>query len=278
MPYQDAEDLQVKTPRPPTAAERWLRRIFLEDLNLKVLALLITFVLWFAVTGQKQPLSKRFAGVQLSFVYPDKVEIANDPPRTVDVTLSGNSDTLGKINPQELLATVLIGDQGMGDRVVRLSRDRVKMNLPQGVQIEGFLPAVVSVRLEPRVDREVSVDVKLEGKVAEGYEVSAVTVSPARINVRGPASHVNSIDKAPTESISLEGRKVSFDVSQVAINIPDQKVDIADGVVQVHVEINERPTQKPLNVNSLIGPPNSAEADKVKVATRKPAKALTEPK
>src|SRR6266480_1259142 len=66
MPFQDAEDPQTRTPRPPTSAERWLRRIFLEDFNLKLVALGITFVLWFAVTGQKQPLTKRFAGVQLS--------------------------------------------------------------------------------------------------------------------------------------------------------------------------------------------------------------------
>jgi len=169
MPFQDSEDLQFKTLRPPTAAERWLRRIFIEDLKLKLLSLGITLVLWFAVTGQKQPLSKRFTGVQLSFVHADKMDIANDPPRTIDVTLSGNSDTLGKINPQDLLATVLVGDQAMGDRVVRLSRERVKMDLPAGIQIDGFQPAVVSVRLEPRVEREVNVEIKFEGKVADGY-------------------------------------------------------------------------------------------------------------
>ena len=229
MPFQDPEDFQVKIPRPPSAVERWLRRIFVEDFYLKLLSLGVTLVLWFAVTGQKQPLSKRFTGVQLGFVHPDKMEIANDPPRTVDVTLSGNSDTLGKINPQDLLATVLVGDQAMGDRVVRLSRERVKINLPPGVQIDGFQPAVVTVRLEPRVDREVNVEVKFEGKVADGYEISAVTANPARVQVRGPASHVNSIDKAPTESISLDGRKAGFDLNQVAINVPDQKVDVTPG-------------------------------------------------
>ena len=277
MPFQDSEDFEVKTPRPPRAVERWLRRIFVEDLNLKLLSLGVTLVLWFAVTGQKQPLSKRFTGVQLSFVHPDKMEIANDPPRTVDVTLSGNSDTLGKINPQDLLATVLVGDQAMGDRVVRLSRERVKMNLPPGVQIDGFQPAVVSVRLEPRADREVNVEIKFEGRVAEGYEVSAVTSNPSRVQVRGPASHATSIDKAPTESISLEGRKASFDLDQVAINIPDQKVDVTPGMVQVHVEISEVALQKPLNVNGLTTPPNSGEADKLKLVSRKPANSPAAP-
>jgi YbbR domain-containing protein len=132
--------------------------------------------------------------------------------------------------------------------------------------------------LEPRAEREVNVEIKFEGKVADGYEVSAVTSNPSKVQVRGPASHVNSIDKAPTESISVEGRKASFDLNQVAINIPDQKVDVAAGVVQVHVEITERVIQKPLSVNSLTGPLNSAQADKLKPESRKPARVPPQPK
>src|ERR1700730_7733863 len=195
MPFQDLEDFQLKTPRPPRAVERWLRRLFIEDLNLKLLSLGITLVLWFAVTGQKQPMSKRIT-VPFSFVHADDMEISNDPPRPVDAPLTGPSDKLAQINPMDLMATVLISDHTTGDRVVRLSRERVKIDLPPGVQIDGFLPAVVSVRLEPRVEREVNVEVKFEGKVAEGYEVSAATANPSRVSVRGPASHVNNIDKA----------------------------------------------------------------------------------
>ena len=33
-------------------ARRWLRRIFVEDWSLKLLALTITLVLWFLVTGR----------------------------------------------------------------------------------------------------------------------------------------------------------------------------------------------------------------------------------
>jgi len=278
MPFQDREDFQYKPPQPTSAVERWLRRIFVEDLNLKLLSLAITLVLWFAVTGQKQPLSKRFAGVQLGFVHPDKMEIGNDPPRTVDLTLSGNSDTLAKLNPQDLLASVIVGDQAMGDRVVRLSRERVKIDLPPGVQIVGFQPATVSVRLEPRVDREVNVEVRLEGKVADGYEVSAVTAIPARVQVHGPASHVNSLDKAATESISVEGRKTSLDLNQVAIDISDQKVEVGLGAVQVHVEINERSIQRVLNTNGLTESPKSGEADKVKAGARIPGKFPAAPK
>jgi len=35
-----------------TRVRRWLRRIFVEDWSLKLLALAITLVLWFLVTGR----------------------------------------------------------------------------------------------------------------------------------------------------------------------------------------------------------------------------------
>jgi YbbR domain-containing protein len=247
MPFQDPNDPQIHVLRRPHVAERWLRKIFVEDLNTKLLALAITLALWFAVTGQKTPLTIRIAGVQLSFILADGVEIGNDPPGKVDVTLTGSKDTLSQINPMELVATVLVGDLKTGNRVVRLSGDRVTLHLPEGVRIEGFQPATISVRLEPSVERQVDVDVKLDGKVAEGYEVYGVSANPAQVRLRGPAGHVNTIAKAPTESISLDGKRDSFDMSQTAIDIGDQKVALREAVVSVHVDVGERSVERTFN-------------------------------
>jgi len=244
MPIQDTDDLQYEAPQPPGVLERWLRRIFVEDLKTKLLALGITLVLWFAVTGQRKPMTKRIAGVQLGFVHADDMAISNDPPSKVDITLTGSNDELAQINPLELLATVVVGDHAAGDRVIRLSRDRVKLELPEGVKIDGFQPATVTVRLEPIVERQVDVSLKFEGNVAEGYEVYSATSNPDKLKVRGPASIVNRIKQAATESILLDGKKSSFDLNQVAVDVPDQKVDIPDGVVQVHVEVGERAIEK----------------------------------
>ena len=244
MPFQDSDDLQHQVVSPHGAIERWLRRIFVEDLKVKLLALGITLVLWFAVTGQRKPMTKRITGVQLSFVHADDMAISNDPPTRVDITLTGSNDKLALINPMDLLATVLVGDRTTGDRVIRLSRDRVKIDLPKDVQIEGFQPAVVSLRLEPRLERQVKVELKFEGKVPGGYEVYGATSNPATVRVRGPASIVNGVQQATTESILLDGRKASFDLTQVAVDIPDRKVDVVDGLVQVQVEIGERSVEK----------------------------------
>jgi hypothetical protein len=69
MPYQDTEDTET-TPvaRIPTAPERLLRKLFLEDWGLKLLALAITIALWLGVTGQNKPVTLRVTGVQLNFL------------------------------------------------------------------------------------------------------------------------------------------------------------------------------------------------------------------
>jgi YbbR domain-containing protein len=62
--------------------------------------------------------------------------------------------------------------------------------------------------------------------------------------VRGPASHINNLQKAITETISVEGRRESFNMQQVAVDIPDQKLTVIDPVVNVRLEIGELRVEK----------------------------------
>jgi hypothetical protein len=62
--------------------------------------------------------------------------------------------------------------------------------------------------------------------------------------VRGPESRVNALQKVVTESIWLSDRKATFTAPNVAINVPDAKVDLLDPVVNVEVEIAEKPVEK----------------------------------
>ena len=84
------------------------------------------------------------------------------------------------------------------------------------------------------------VEVKFEGKLPEGYEVVSVSVSPAKVRLRGPADRINALHKAMTETVWLDGKKESFNLSQVEINIPDPKIEILDPAVDIHVEVAEK--------------------------------------
>jgi YbbR domain-containing protein len=242
MPFQDIDDdIEITPiPRKPSALERGLRKTFLEDWGLKLLALVITLALWLAVTGQNKPVTLRVSGVQLNFLRHEGLEISNELPSTIEVVLTGSPGKLDRIGPRDLVATVDISDQKAGERIVRLSRDRVQMDLPEGVTLQGFHPATIPIRLEPRVEAQLEVEVKFEGTLPEGYEIGSVTASPARIRLRGPADRVNALRKAMTETVWLDGKKESFNLSNVAINIPDPRVDVLDPTVDIRVEILEK--------------------------------------
>ena len=157
MPYQDTEDIDVAAPkRPPSLLGRWLRRVFVDDWAIKLLALGITLVLWLAVSDLNKPRTIRVA-VQLSFVRPTNLDISNEPPRTIDVELTGSRERLNDMRLLDLIATVDLSDHAAGERFVRLNNERVHMELPEGVRIVSFKPATIPIRLEPTLERQLPV-------------------------------------------------------------------------------------------------------------------------
>lgn len=244
MPFQDVDEIAETTARPPAPSrlDKLVRRIFIEDWSLKLLSLAIALVLWLLVTGQNQPVTAH-VNVQLNFIRPPALEISNDPPRTVDVMLTGSRNKLDDLTTLDLVATVDISDQRAGERVLRLA-DKAQISLPQGVKVDGFQPSAIPVRLEPIVERQVPIEAKLEGSPADGYEVYGVRPSKGSVTLRGPESRVIALPKVLTESIWLGGHKESFTATNVAIDVPDPKVDLVDPVVNVEIDIGERRVEK----------------------------------
>ena len=253
MPYQDIDDeAAAPVSRYPTSIERWARKILLEDWGLKLLAAAVTVALWMAVTGQNQPVRQR-TPVQLHFIRPDGIEISNDVPSSVEVVLRGSQSRLSSVGPT-LVATIDLTNQKSGERVVRL-QEKAQLELPPDVSIEGFRPATLALKLEPIVEMTANVEVKFDGKLPEGYVVKSVTITPSRVKLRGPSDRVTPVQKVVTESVSLDDRKASFDLPNVAVIVGDPKVEVVDTTVMVHVEIAERNAADPLSqgvTNSLI--------------------------
>src|SRR6185312_7348710 len=184
MPFQDEDEVTTLDPRrAPNRLDKLLRRIFIEDWSLKLLSLAIAVVLWLLVTGQNQPVTAH-VNVQLNFIRPQSLEISNDPPRIVDVMLTGSRNKLDDLTTLDLVATVDISDQRAGERVLRLA-DKAQIPLPQGVKVDGYQPSAIPIHLEPIVERQVAVEPKLEGKPADGFEVYGARPSKGSVILRG---------------------------------------------------------------------------------------------
>ena len=142
MPFQDIDDEdEVTIPKPPSFFERGVRKVFLEDWGLKLLALVITLALWLAVTGQNTPVTLRVSGVQLNFIRHEGLEISNELPSTIEVVLTGSRSKLDRIGPHDLVATVDIAPIVHQSVRSEEGRDVTDVHGNRLLQVDDCLPA-----------------------------------------------------------------------------------------------------------------------------------------
>jgi YbbR domain-containing protein len=226
-----------------------LRKIFLEDWAMKLIALVITLGLWLGVTGLSTPTTKRFT-VPLNLNIASNAQIVNVPRGEVDIEISGDKRKIEQINRSDLVASVDLTDVEPGNRVLLLSPDTVYVPLPQGIKLLEVTPGSIPINLEAVEEKEFQVTVKTSGKPATGFEIydEATAAVPALIRVRGPASVVKTLEFVQTDPVDVDGRKDNFTARQVNVNASDPKAAVLNTVVDVFVRIGEKRIERSFTV------------------------------
>jgi YbbR domain-containing protein len=222
----------------------WLRSIFLEDWITKLIALFITLVIWYGVTGRRAPTTVRMRNVHLSFRVPSDTEISNEPMDEVEITVTGDKTRLDRVNPRDLAVVVDLSSYKNGDLVVQLKPETVNMELPSGVRLEEIEPNKIALRLEQRIEKTIEVRPVFNGQLPEGFELYNSAVMPSRVRVRGAMSHVEALERISTEKINLENLTGDTVVRQVTVDLLDPKVTVLDAVVDVALKIGEQREEK----------------------------------
>jgi YbbR domain-containing protein len=221
-------------------AKHVIRKLFLEDWLMKLVALAITLGLWLAVTGLGTHKKERFSGVPLALRVSNDAEITSAPVQEVNLVLSGDSRRIDEVRAADLVVSVDLSDLQPADLIVTLTPDSVSVPLPLGVKLEEIQPSRIPVKLEAVEEKDVDVLLETEGTPAAGYEVYSTIISPPRVRVHGPADYVKTLDELPTEKIALAGKKEDFTARQVPILVGDPKTTLLATVVDVAFRIGEK--------------------------------------
>jgi YbbR domain-containing protein len=224
-----------------------VRKVFLEDWALKLVALVITLGLWFGVTGLSTPSTKRFT-VQLAPNVANNIEITNNAISEVEIVVSGDERKLKTLTGTGLVAALDLTSTQPGDRVISLTPENVSVDLPLGVKLDEIQPSRIAVRLEAVQELELPVKADIEGKPADGFEVYGETVLPQRVKVRGPASFMKTLDFVLTDKISIDGRTEDFTAKQVPLGVSNPKATVFNTVVDVAFRIGEKRAVQTYNV------------------------------
>lgn len=219
------------------------RDYVLENTGLKVLALLITGVLWLSVASR--PVSQ----VALNAVPIEFYNLSVSPNLTVSkydtlaarVYLEGPRDVLDLLRAGQFSVTADMSNVEPGVRVITLSIDPGR--LPANVKVKEIEPRSIRVTVERVIEKEVPIIPRFEGEPRSGFEVTDWQITPATVKIGGAESQVRDITEASTESVRLADRTESFS-EQVAIDIGSPSLTISDdsgrnGKVMLTVNIGE---------------------------------------
>ncbi len=225
-----------------------IRKVFLEDWMMKLLALAITFALWVGVTGLSTPTTTRISGIPLSLRFANNTDVTNSPIQEVDIVISGDKRKIAQINKNDLVVSYDLTDTVPGDRVITLAPQTVSISLPTGVRLDEVQPNRVAVRLESVEEKVVVIRAETTGELPEGFEIYDQTVTPAKVRIRGPANAIRSVSAVSTDPIDLRSRNGDFTAVQVPVAISNPKITPLDSVVDVSFRIGEKRVEKTFSV------------------------------
>lgn len=187
------------------------------NLGLKFLSTAIACLLWLLVAGERVVERVMRAPVEFQNL-PAGLELVGIPPDTVEVRLRGSSGALSRMASGDMAAVLDLRTARPGRRLFHVTPTQI--TVPYGIEVVQVGPSTLPVEFEMTGFRTVPIEPVVEGKPADGFEVTKVTTEPQTVEVTGPESALKRLANAVTESVSVADENRSVKES-VTIGVPD---------------------------------------------------------
>lgn len=257
--------------------DRFIRRIFLENLHLKAIAALLTLALYLWVSVDREVERTHQAPVEIEA--PEGMVVTNNPPETVGVTVRGKWTDISRLESSQLDPMRMRIDSTM-DRQGRIPLNPEMIDLPPGLRAVDVEPNSIRYQLEERHQTTVNIEPTIVGRPANGYSVEQVEVDPDSIEISGPRRSLDEINTVPTESIDVTGRSESFQ-REVRPRIEDSLVEHElEEPIEVDVDLEAEEVERtlsdlevePVNIDQALA--SSVEPERVDITVRGPKAVL----
>lgn len=273
----------------PTFLQRLKSLRLKENLGLKILALVISFVLWIVVVNITDPFG--------TITYKDV------PVKFVNNNLSTNGKTLEILNNTEVIESVTVKAPRSVIRELGNSNDNIEAiadfnrmsmdetHVPIEFSVSKYSDKVENIKAT-HTTLEVNVETRryiqkpimatISGEVSEGYVVGDISTAQNQVKISGPESIIERIDKAGvdvqvtgfTDNISTLSEVVLYDIDgneisnkNLMLNIENLRVDVeilASKTVPVSFNVSGMPDE-----NSALTGDLYTDVEEVTIAGKK---------
>lgn len=170
----------------------------------KLLALMVSLILWFHVNSERNPRSTRTFDVSLRSVGIARSHIAELDTPKVTVTVAGLKTAVDALAKDDVEAWVDLGRLRLGQDVTKASL-AVEKRLPRAIQNEldvTVSPAKVGVRVEAIREKRLPVEVVFTSDPPPGFSYGTPTLTPGSVVIHGAAG---ALSKVKQVLLTLDG-------------------------------------------------------------------------
>lgn len=222
--------------------------LILRNWHLKLSALLLATVLYTGLvfSGSFTDSSVQVR-VQQVAVSPD-VFVLSAEPGVVEVQYRVSNEQAGGVTPEDFVVTVDIGAYDL-DRAPEPQELRLEVRaLKDGLEDLSIVPETVRVAVDRVEVGSVPVEVD-RGTIPDGLEIDEPVLSAETVEVRGPASVVNQVDRAVAfVDIPASGININEPVPLTLVDIGGEPIgagqlEVDPEVVSVQIEVRAVETE-----------------------------------
>mgnify|MGYP001583441840 FL=1 len=203
-----------------------MRKLLLENMGMKVAAVVMAITLWFFVTSRGQSEVLMDVPIELKNI-PSGFESVRQGIKTVSVSIKGQERLLRNMKPAAVRVHVDLSKAKKGKGTYYINNEDVK--LPSTMTVTNISPSSVIVALEETVIRTAPVQAVVLGTPKKGFFVGSVEVNPREMTIEGARSEVSRIKSLRTEPIDIT------DLDETSV----QEVRLDTGGRNVRTEVQE---------------------------------------
>ena len=210
----------------------------LENWPAKIVCITLSLLLF--LFYRMSTLEQRYMSVPLVMETNGDLVPASAYPRMVKIGLRGESDSIYPIQEEDVVAYVDLSKYNKEGEFrvplqTRLKGTALEVD-PLEVTVE---PVEISLRLEHRLVKKISVTPSFKGYPEAGFEFSGYTVTPQEVEISGPRSLIEKIHDMMSSPVELSGRDASFDGDIDLINRNPLVSISGSGKIRYSVTINQ---------------------------------------
>jgi len=208
--------------------------------GIRIISVAAAVIVWYTIQAATSN-TTLVTDIPLSIHPPPGWSVMDSSAATIDVAFLGSRDDLRYLNRSLIKATVDVRDHDKYG-TFQVSLGAANINAPGSARIEFIQPPSLTIRLDREITKQVPVKVETQNLLPDGYEIGQMVVTPAMVELSGPAQRLSELESVNTIPVDLDGRIRSMNNRKLVL-VPNSRmtgVDLDPKFVTLNLTIIER--------------------------------------